>query len=191
MSLRWDSQWGLRWTVLVAVLTVLCLLSPTVRAQPDASARIRALDEQIDKLRDQGRYVDAIALASRELELAESAFGPNHPQVAVSLDSLAKLYAAQGRYAEAETAERRTLMIAEKLLGRQHLTVAEISHTLGVFLERQGHYPEAEAAEKRTLTIREKALGPDDPDVALLVAGFQADRIDLQGPGFADFGAIA
>jgi hypothetical protein len=25
----------------------------------------------------------------------------------------------------------------------------------------------------------------------LLVAGFQADRIDLQGPGIADFGAIA
>jgi hypothetical protein len=35
------------------------------------------------------------------------------------------------------------------------------------------------------------ARGGDMRALKLLVAGFQADRIGLQGPGIADFGAIA
>ena len=50
--------------------------------------------------RNQARYAEAEPLYKRSLEYRES-FGPNHPDVAVSLNNLAGLYRAQGRYADA------------------------------------------------------------------------------------------
>jgi tetratricopeptide (TPR) repeat protein len=48
---------------------------------------------------------------------AESAFGPDHPSVAVSLNNLALLYQDRGDYADAEQLYRRSLAILEKALG--------------------------------------------------------------------------
>ncbi|MBE3035878.1 MAG: tetratricopeptide repeat protein [Candidatus Atribacteria bacterium] len=47
-------------------------------------------------------------------------FGPDHPDVATSLNKLAELYRAQGRYSEAEPLYKRALAIAEKTLGAHH-----------------------------------------------------------------------
>ena len=50
---------------------------------------------------DQGRYADAEPLYKRSLAIREKALGPDHPDVAHSLNNLAVLYDAQGRYADA------------------------------------------------------------------------------------------
>ena len=52
--------------------------------------------------RDQGRYADAEPLYKRSLAIREKALGPDHPDVAMSLNNLAAFYRAQGRYADAE-----------------------------------------------------------------------------------------
>ena len=51
----------------------------------------------------------------------ETALGPEHPDVAASLNSMGDLYNTQGRYAEAEPLFRRTLAIREKALGYGYL----------------------------------------------------------------------
>ena len=53
----------------------------------------------------------------RSVEIAEKAVGPEHPQVATSLNNLAALYQSQGNYAEAEQLDKRALLIRQETLG--------------------------------------------------------------------------
>ncbi len=64
----------------------------------------------------QGRYAEAELLYKRALEIREKALGPDHPDVANSLNNLASLYDEQGRYGEAEPLLKRALTILEKAL---------------------------------------------------------------------------
>jgi tetratricopeptide (TPR) repeat protein len=102
----------------------------------------------------------------RALAIREKALGPEHPDVALSLNNLAIVYERQGRYGEAEAAHARALPILEKALGPEHPHVASSLSGLATVYERQGRYGEAEAANARALAILEKALGPEHPRVA-------------------------
>ncbi len=64
-------------------------------------------------LYQQGMYSEAAQVAEEVLKVAENTFGPNHPQVATSLNNLALLYQAQGKYAEAEPLYKRALVMGE------------------------------------------------------------------------------
>ena len=68
-------------------------------AKPDD---LSSLLGQAQQLYEAGKYAEAVPLAQRAVELAEKQFGPEHPDVATSLNVLAAIYQAQGRYAEAE-----------------------------------------------------------------------------------------
>jgi tetratricopeptide (TPR) repeat protein len=52
--------------------------------------------------RSQERYAEAESLYKRSLSIIEQQLGPEHPDVATSLNNLANLYYVQGRYSEAE-----------------------------------------------------------------------------------------
>ena len=56
-------------------------------------------------------------LFERALAIWETALGPEHPDVATSLNNLAMLYYDQGQYAKAEPLYQRALAIREKALG--------------------------------------------------------------------------
>jgi hypothetical protein len=58
------------------------------------------------------------------LAIEEKAFGPNHPDVAASLNNLALLYRRQTKYADAELMYKRSLAIEEKTFGPDHPGVA-------------------------------------------------------------------
>jgi tetratricopeptide (TPR) repeat protein len=58
-----------------------------------------------------GEYNLAVVFAHEALEVAEQKFGPDHPNVAQSLNSLAELYCDQGEYAKAEPLYKRALAI--------------------------------------------------------------------------------
>ena len=60
---------------------------------------------------EQGQYAEAVPLYRRALAIAEKALGPDHPDVAQSLNNLAELYHDQANYAEAEPLHRRALAI--------------------------------------------------------------------------------
>ena len=69
--------------------------------RPDRSAPHVPLHNLALDRRDLGDYAAAKALAERSLAIAERAYGPNHPEVADSLHTLATVLAAQGAYGEA------------------------------------------------------------------------------------------
>src|SRR5450759_4616155 len=83
-------------TVFLALATTSVVDVTPAHAQTDEAA---ALNQQVIKLYNEGRYSEAIQLAQRLLTIQEKALGPEHPDVATSLNNLASLYQALGRYA--------------------------------------------------------------------------------------------
>jgi tetratricopeptide (TPR) repeat protein/CHAT domain-containing protein len=113
-----------------------------------------------------GRHDQALTDLTRALAIREKTLGPDHPDVASSLNTLAGLYYAQGQYAQAEPLYKRALAINEKVFGPDHLSVATGLNNLAYLSSTQGQYAQAEPLYKRSLAILEKALGPDHPNVA-------------------------
>jgi tetratricopeptide (TPR) repeat protein len=120
-------------------------------------------------LHDRARLSDAEPLLQRALTISERVLGPEHPDVATSLNGLALLYRAKGRYAEAEPLYQRALAIFEKVLGPVHPHVAACINNLALLYHDQRRYREAEPLCQRALAIFEKAHGPDHPDVATVL----------------------
>ncbi len=149
-------------TVAKSIFMIL-LMASCVHAQETSW---KQLNSRVITLYQQGRYAEAIEVAEEALKVARESFGPDHPDVATTLNNLAMLYYAQGRYAEAEPLSQRALAIREKALGPGHPDVAQSLNNLAVMYYEQGKYADAEPLQKRALAIREKALGPDHPDVA-------------------------
>jgi len=117
-------------------------------------------------LRERALYTQAEVLLSQACGVREHAMGPEHPDVAHSLDDLASLYWCQGKYSEAESLYRRALMIKEQQLGPQHLDTAETLNNLAVLSFHQGWYSEAESLYRRALTIKEQQLGMEHSKTA-------------------------
>lgn len=97
----------------------------------------------------------AVEVAKRALEVAKEIFGPEHPNVAVSLNNLATLRRMQGNYTEAEPLYNQALMIKEQNLGSDHPKVATSLNNLGRFYRPQGKYDEVVLLYERAQRIRE------------------------------------
>jgi tetratricopeptide (TPR) repeat protein len=61
--------------------------------------------------------------------------GPDHPEVATSLNNLAVLYKRQGKYEDAEPLYKRALRIREKALGPDHPDTATCRNNFRLFYE--------------------------------------------------------
>ena len=145
-------------TITTAFLLLL-LATPPVFAQ-GAGIEWDILNQELMELYLTGKYDRAVVVAKKALEVAEKNVGPNHPDVAQSLNNLAELYRIQGQYAEAEPLYKRALAIDEKALGPNHSVVATDLNNVALLYYTQGQYAEAEPLLKRALAIDEKALGP-------------------------------
>jgi CHAT domain-containing protein/Tfp pilus assembly protein PilF len=113
--------------------------------------------------RELGRYAEAEPLLKRALAIDERVSGPDHPEVASDLSSLALLYHVQERYPEAESLYRRALDIRERALG-DHPDTALTLGNLASLMAEQGRLDEAEPLLRRALAVTEKALGSNHPD---------------------------
>jgi tetratricopeptide (TPR) repeat protein len=101
----------------------------------------------------------------------EKALGPEHLDVAGSLNNLALLYLAQGQHVKAEPLYQQALEIREKALGAEHPNVATSLTGIARLYAKQGQYAKAELLYQRTLQIREKFFGPEHPGVAASLNG--------------------
>ena len=100
------------------------------------------------------------------LQILEAELGPQHPDIATSLNNLALLYDNLGAYDKALPLSQRALDIREKVLGPQHPDVANSLNNLAGLYWHMGAYDQALPLSQRALDIREKVLGPQHPDVA-------------------------
>ena len=97
--------------------------------------------------------------------IQEQALGPDHRDVAPSLNTLALIYRDQGLYEQALPLARRALAIRERVQGPAHPETAESLNTLMLLYETQGLDAEALPLAQRTLTILKRRL-PDHPATA-------------------------
>jgi tetratricopeptide (TPR) repeat protein len=146
----------------------------------ESSAAAGLLNDAGVYLYERGRYTDAEPLYQQALAIREKTLGPEHPDLAQSLNNLAGLYATQGRYIKAEPLYQRALAIREKALGPEDRDVAWSLNDLGVLYYSQDQYGKAEPLLQRALAIWETALGPDHRDVATCLSNL-AGLYAIQG----------
>lgn len=138
----------------VALARQVAAARPSADATPARAARLNS--EALAALLD-GQLADALPRATESVALRESALGPSHPDVAISLTTLAEVYRAQGRLDDAERLHRRALAIREASRGRDHPDVAGSLNHLAVLHNARATYREAEALLTRALSIVEKS----------------------------------
>ncbi|MBK6735686.1 MAG: serine/threonine protein kinase [bacterium] len=113
-----------------------------------------------------GEADESLVLVTRALEARRLLLGPDHPDVARSLDYLATLHQGHGAYARAETLFTEALQLRRRALGEEHVETAESLNNLGVLYDSQGMYEKGRPLVEEGLRLREKLLGPRDLEVA-------------------------
>ncbi|MEJ5377094.1 MAG: tetratricopeptide repeat-containing protein, partial [bacterium] len=144
--------------VLFVIPVALCSGLSSAAHAKGAGIEWEILNQEVMELYRAGKYDRALVLAQKALEVAKQNAGPNHPDVATSLNNLALLYKTQGDYAKAEPLLKRSLAIYEKALGPNNPSVATSLNNLAELYKTQGDYAKAEPLLKRSLAIYEKAL---------------------------------
>jgi len=104
---------------------------------------------------------DQVFLGTELLRLQEATLGPEHADVAMTLNNLGFLCNDLGRREEAEKYYLRALEIYEKLWGLEDVNVAATLHDLGTMCLNLGRYEEAERHILRAMAIFVKAGGPE------------------------------
>jgi len=136
---------------------------------PDTGYPYRALGVQFALLR---RNLEAEQAYQRAIAIDEKTYGPDHQEVASSLNNLAVLYFSQGDYAKAEPVSLRSLAIWERVLGPEHPNVAMNLHNLGVLNRNIGRYDESRQYFERALAIEEKAFRSNQTPVAATLENY-------------------
>ena len=147
-------------------------------ASPGAGSEWQALNSEVDKLIREGHYERALETATKARELAEKNAGPDHLDVATSLNGLALSYDALGQSEEAEPLYQRALAIREKALGPDHPDVATSLNNLAECFRAQAQFTEAEPLFERALAIQEKAFGPEYSEVATILNNLALLNVD-------------
>jgi CHAT domain-containing protein/Tfp pilus assembly protein PilF len=153
---------------LLALLMFLLLFSISVSATENDPAlrEARRQYQEALKLRDAGRYDEAIPLFERVLGTREKILGQDHRDIADALNGLGVLYYYKGEYVRAEPLCQRALTIREKALGPEHPDVAASLNNLALLCIDRGDYAKAVLLGQRVVTIMETALGPEHPELA-------------------------
>jgi CHAT domain-containing protein/tetratricopeptide (TPR) repeat protein len=180
-SLRAKSPLLLATFALVILTLALTGITP---AGAQGNDEIGTLLAQIDRLSHASQYREAGELTKRLLTLTERRFGPNHPNVATTLNNLGEFLRFQGRYAEAEPYYDRALAMAEKAMPRDDGRIGTMLSNIGQLYAEEGRYSDAEATYTRALALTEKALGPQHPTVALVLNNMA--ELDRRLRRFAD-----
>ncbi len=128
--------------------------------QPAVRARLLdAIGRAYDEL---GLFDPAEAASERELAAQIAAHGRNHPAVAGSLSTLAKVQMDKGNYEKSRQLVQQALAIQERAFGEESLEVAGSLSQLGLAHWYLGDLARARGLLERSLAIQETLLGPDD-----------------------------
>lgn len=131
-----------------------------------SSAASRLLAMTGSYLRERCFYSQAEPLLQQALAIRQQILGPEHPDTAQSLNSLALLYQEQGKYAEAEILHQQALTIWTQTLEPTDLTLVDGLENLATLYFLQGKYDQDIEILQRVLAIREQVLGPLHASVA-------------------------
>ena len=118
-------------------LKEICALLTASDEPHDADEPAGSLDEQTERLCDEGKCAEAEPVAKRAIATSLRKHGVEHPGTARSVNNLALLYKKQGKYAEAEPLYKRALTIDEQALGPDHPSTVLIRGNLKAMQEER------------------------------------------------------
>jgi tetratricopeptide (TPR) repeat protein len=138
-----------------------------IRAGNPGPLRLQLLLGLVSSLLVDGRYTEALAVATEALQLAQREYGPDHLETARVLDALANVTLNLREYGLALDYARRALAIRSAQLGEAHPTTAMAMNRIGqVLLDQPDSDPGAQLWFERSRSILEATLGPDNPLLA-------------------------
>jgi len=144
--------------------TVLELSSTqTQSAEAQASkkqAEAERLRMQVRSLYEEGKFDEALPLATRVLELSESAFGPGDAEVANAATNLAALYIAKGKNEKAEPLLLRAIEINDKVRQPADPVVVKTLEMYTCVLHRREQDEKLKAFDKDRLPLLEGSGEP-------------------------------
>jgi len=130
--------------------------------------------KQRNELREEGRYEEAIALATKICEFVRGMGEPNADCYALSLSDLAQLYSDVGNNEAAERLLRQVIDIFYRVLGKQHPYYAMSLDHLAELYGSMGNYKAAEPLYHEALDIQRETLGERHPDYATTLGNLVA-----------------
>jgi tetratricopeptide (TPR) repeat protein len=125
-------------------------------------------------LRARAQWPDARAALERALAIGEASYGPDHPEVATTVNNLGNVLQDLGDLAGARAAFERALTIGEASYGPDHPEVATTVNNLGGVLQDLGDLAGARAAFERALRIFTAHLGAAHPSTQTVQRNLEA-----------------
>src|SRR5262245_33833938 len=119
------------------------------------------------KYHAQGEAIRPERLYLRALELKQIVWGPEHPEVAHTLNNLALYYKALGRLAEARPLYERALAIFRRTQGASHDNTAAILYNLAQRLKAQAKAMEQRARQTEKDAREMAAVGAHTAEATL------------------------
>ncbi|MGH7180010.1 MAG: tetratricopeptide repeat protein, partial [Tepidisphaeraceae bacterium] len=113
-----------------------------------------------------GHYSQSEPQLLTALELRRRTLGPDHLELAESLNDLGTLLQEQGKLGEAEPLYREALAMRRRLLGDTNSVVAESLNNLAGLLYAKQEFAAAEPLFREALTMNQKLLGDEHREVA-------------------------
>jgi tetratricopeptide (TPR) repeat protein len=120
-----------------------------------------------------GRYGEARAAGERSLEIKTAKLGPDHPDIALTLNNLGNVAADEGNPEAARKYYERALAIRERTVaegGDDPRGIAMVANNLGALAFDAEHLDEALRYFHRAIEVHEK-LDPTDPEMTLPMIG--------------------
>lgn len=150
------------------------------RAQTPELDRATTLHEQADALQQQRKYAEAMDLLSQSLAIREKHLGPNHADVAVSLNMIGFVHYRQNDLRAAEAQFDRALRIRRTAEEVERWEIAEALTNLAMVYEAQGQLREAEPllVESNAIMVRIGAAPAARASVINNLAGIHYQRGD-------------
>lgn len=131
-------------------------------------------------LSDLGRYDEADPLLRRALAISETTTGPEHPDTALSLKTLARNNILQGKRTEGRALMERYLRIMERTLGPDNPTTAAALVEVANLYADDRRFADAEAMHKRAIAIMVKSAGSDNVQTAQAKGGLAMLYLRMQ-----------
>ncbi|MEI6712784.1 MAG: tetratricopeptide repeat protein [Verrucomicrobiota bacterium] len=107
---------------------------------------------------EKGQYERSLEATNKALDLAQKTVGEDHPDYAISLSNLARIYDIRERYEDAKGLYEKALAIQEKALGPNHPDVATSLTNLAVLCTRENQLTLAESLHKRAIDIWDSSV---------------------------------
>ena len=124
-------------------------------------------------------YARAEPLCREAMEVTKRGHGEKQLAYAVSLDTLAKLYATIGDFDKAEPLCRQSHEIIKKCVGERHSLYATSLHNLAAICEGKGDYQQANGLYRQALSAEEQVLGTDHQNRAVTLDSLASEHARL------------